>query len=98
MTPTELRLFRDLVGVLAERFSGTGHVMQQVEQENRGHCPPGECCLRCTTYTALLLEACDVLEAEMARRRIEQDAGTLFGDAVSVEAPAQLDLFGEVAR
>jgi hypothetical protein len=59
----ETRLFGDLVGVLAERFSRTGHVMQQVERENRGHCPPEECCLRCTTYTALLLEACDVLEA-----------------------------------
>jgi hypothetical protein len=35
--------------------------------------------------------------AEMARKRIEQDAGNLFGDPVSVEAPAQLDLFGEVA-
>jgi hypothetical protein len=35
--------------------------------------------------------------AEMARKRIEQDAGSLFGDPVSVEAPAQLDLFVEVA-
>jgi DNA modification methylase len=35
--------------------------------------------------------------AEMARKRIEQDAGTLFGDPVSVEAPQQIDLFGEVA-
>lgn len=36
--------------------------------------------------------------AEMARKRIEQDAGNLFGDPVSVEAPAQqIDLFGEVS-
>jgi hypothetical protein len=72
----ETRLFGDLVGVLAERFSRTGHVMQQVEWENRGHCPPGECCLRCTTYTALLLESCDVLEAETEQpQQID-----LFGD------------------
>jgi hypothetical protein len=35
--------------------------------------------------------------AEMARRRIEQDAGTLFADPVAVEQPQQIDLFGEVA-
>jgi DNA modification methylase len=35
--------------------------------------------------------------AEMARRRIEQDAGTLFGDPVEVEQPQQIDLFGEVS-
>jgi sugar diacid utilization regulator len=69
VTPTETRLFGDLVSALAERFSRTGHVMQQIEWENRGHCPPAACCLRCTTYTALLLEACDVLEAEMEQPR-----------------------------
>jgi hypothetical protein len=75
----ETRLFGDLVDPLAERFSRTGHVMQQVERENRGHCPPGECCLRCTTYTALLLEACDVLEAEMQQpQQID-----LFGSEVA---------------
>jgi DNA modification methylase len=35
--------------------------------------------------------------AEMARKRIEQDAGNLFGDPVAVEQPQQIDLFGEVA-
>lgn len=36
--------------------------------------------------------------AEMARRRVEQDAGTLFGEVVQVEtAPVQASLFGEAA-
>jgi tRNA1(Val) A37 N6-methylase TrmN6 len=35
--------------------------------------------------------------AEMARRRIEQDAGTLFGAPVTVQSPAQLDFFLEAS-
>ena len=66
MTPTERRLFTGLLGALAERFSGTGHVLQQIEWENRGHCPPGSCGLRCQTYAALMIEASELLEAEMA--------------------------------
>jgi hypothetical protein len=77
----ELRLFRDLVGALTERFSGAGHIMQQIDWEHRGHCPPGECSMRCTTYTRLLLDACDVLEAEVDR---PAQAGLgLFGEDVA---------------
>lgn len=84
MTADERRLFTNLLGALAERFSGAGHIMQQVDWEHRGNCPPGDCCLRCTTYTTLLVEASEMLEAEL--------------DAVAVEAPTQGSLFdaGEV--
>jgi sugar diacid utilization regulator len=64
---TECRLFGELLAALAERFSKTGHVLQQIEWENRGHCPPAECCLRCTTYAALMIEASELLEADMAQ-------------------------------
>lgn len=65
MNATERRLFGDLLGALAERFSGTGHVLQQIEWENRGHCPPGICSLRCSAYRALLIEASELLERQM---------------------------------
>ena len=65
MTVRERAVFAALLGVLAERFSKTAHVMQQVEWENRGHCLPGACSMRCTAYRALFNEAADMLEAEM---------------------------------
>src|SRR5678815_916526 len=65
MDDTERRLFSGLLGALAERFTPAGHVMQLVDWEHRGNCPPGECCLRCQTYAALMIEASELLEAAM---------------------------------
>jgi hypothetical protein len=76
MTPVERRLFADLLGALSERFSQTGHVLQQIEWENRGHCPPGACCMRCQAYAALMIVASEYLEAEMQ----EPVQGELFGE------------------
>ena len=78
MNAAERRVFTDLVGALAERFSRTGHVMQQIERENRGHCPPGQCCLRCSTYVALFHDACDILESEQpVQQPLDGAAGTM---------------------
>ena len=85
MTYEERRLFAALLGALAERFTKAGHVMRQIAWEHRGHCPPVACCLRCQTYAALLIEASELLEADMARARIANDAGTLFGEPVTVD-------------
>jgi hypothetical protein len=75
----ETRLFGDLVGALAERFSKAGHPMAFVTQEHRGLCPPYECGPTCIRLRALLLEACDLLEAEMQQpQQID-----LFGSEVA---------------
>lgn len=65
MTRDERRLFAGLLGMAAERFSQTGHVLQQVHEENRGHCPWYGCNERCQVYAALVIEASELLEAEM---------------------------------
>jgi hypothetical protein len=65
MTPTELRLFAGLVGALAERFSASGHILQQNHRESRGHCPVTGCGLRCSTDAALFIEATEILEEEL---------------------------------
>lgn len=79
MNATEQRLFTDLLGALAERFTAAGHVMQQIEWEHRGHCPPGACSMRCQAYSALLIEASEVLEREM----MTVPRPTLFDEAAS---------------
>ena len=86
MNAHERRVMERLLGALAERFSRTGHVLQQIEWENRGHCPPGACCLRCTTYVELLHDACDLLGAPGIAR---------LADPERREAAHQVGLFDE---
>jgi hypothetical protein len=72
----ETRLFGDLVAALTERFSAAGHPMAFVTQEHLGLCTHRGCGPTCVRLRALLLEACDVLEAEMQQpQQID-----LFGD------------------
>lgn len=67
MTPTERRLFKALLGALTERFTDAGHIKQQVAEEHRGRCTWKACEEPCRFYQALLVEASEVLEREMAR-------------------------------
>lgn len=77
MNAQQRRLFVGLVGALAERFSDQGHPMQMATNERLGYCTVKGCAPSCRALVALLIEASEVLEAEL--REPEQIG--LFGEA-----------------